>query len=394
MRVSDFRMSVNERGRNELWWRLLRVLQVDKFMNATELSQKYLIFKCQAGSHAYGMNTANSDQDIRGLFIAPPEYHLGNFQHVEQVEIKSTGEDCVIYELKKFVELASKCNPNIIEMLFTPERFVYHIDPAFEEFIVNRHLFISKIAKFAYSGYAIAQLKRIKGHKKWINQPQSETPPNILDYCKVIYVSGEICLDNLKIREFLQDKFLCKTSNNLFRIFKSEKFSKLPVSEDGVNFQFVDISDEKLFERDGKVEGCGVLVFREDDFKEDRQKWNQYWNWKENRNEVRSKLEEEYNYDTKHAAHLVRLLKMCEEILTTGELIVHRPDAQELLAIRNGSKSYDEIIEWAEAQDRKMDDLYEKSTLQHSPNKVEIDKLYMRVVKQYWNKNVPGWYYP
>lgn len=362
-------------------------------MNAREIADKYLVFKCQAGSKLYGMSTATSDSDIRGIFIAPPEYYLGNFQHVEQVEIKNPGEDCVIYELKKFVELASRCNPNLIELLFTPKEFTYHLDPAFQEIIDHRHLFISKIARHSFSGYSMSQLKRIKGHKKWISQPQSEDPPRMLDYCKIMYTTGRMTNDYDQIKTYLDDKFLCKTNNNWFRIFKSNKFRKPAVSDDGLNFQFVDISDDKLFHKDADVEGCGMLMFREEDYKEDYTKWNQYWKWKAERNPTRAALEEKYEYDSKHAAHLVRLLKMCREILTTGEVIVHRPDADELLAIRNGSKSYDEIVQWAEQQDAEMEELYEKSTLPYSPNKQAIDALMMRVIKKYWSKNVPGWYY-
>ena len=51
------------------------------------------------------------------------------------------------------------------------------------------------------------------------------------------------------------------------------------------------------------------------------------------------------------ALHLVRLLRMGIEILTTGDLQVWRHDADELLAIRNGAWTYEQLIAWsAEAQ--------------------------------------------
>ncbi|AEZ66297.1 hypothetical protein phiTE_131 [Pectobacterium phage phiTE] len=37
-----------------------------------------------------------------------------------------------------------------------------------------------------------------------------------------------------------------------------------------------------------------------------------------NRNAARHELEEKFGYDTKHAMHLVRLLRMSQEILETG----------------------------------------------------------------------------
>ena len=41
--------------------------------------------------------------------------------------------------------------------------------------------------------------------------------------------------------------------------------------------------------------------------------------------------------------HLVRLLKMGVEVLTEGTLVVRRPDAEELLAIRAGSLDYERL---------------------------------------------------
>ena len=50
----------------------------------------------------------------------------------------------------------------------------------------------------------------------------------------------------------------------------------------------------------------------------------------------RKQLVLEHGYDSKNAAHLIRLLRMCKEFLATGEMIVFRPDAAELLDIKKG----------------------------------------------------------
>lgn len=62
------------------------------------------------------------------------------------------------------------------------------------------------------------------------------------------------------------------------------------------------------------------------------------------RNPARAELERRFGYDTKHAMHLIRLLRMGLEVLRTGELLVRRPDAEELLAIRDGALSFDELL--------------------------------------------------
>ncbi|WP_062494265.1 DNA polymerase beta superfamily protein [Gluconobacter potus] len=56
-------------------------------------------------------------------------------------------------------------------------------------------------------------------------------------------------------------------------------------------------------------------------------------------------LEKAYGYDTKAAAHVIRLLRTCREILDEGVVHVRRPDAAELRAIREGAVSLDDIIQ-------------------------------------------------
>mgnify|MGYP000685677543 CR=1 FL=1 len=66
--------------------------------------------------------------------------------------------------------------------------------------------------------------------------------------------------------------------------------------------------------------------------------------------------------------------------LLGGTFVVRRPDAEELLTIRAGSWSYESLVEWATAQDREMDALYESSKLPHSPNTKALDHLCMSLV--------------
>lgn len=75
--------------------------------------------------------------------------------------------------------------------------------------------------------------------------------------------------------------------------------------------------------------------------------WQHYRRWREERNPARARLEEQHGYDTKHAMHLVRLLKMGEEVLAQGTLIVRRPDREWLLGIRDGALSYEALLELA-----------------------------------------------
>lgn len=58
---------------------------------------------------------------------------------------------------------------------------------------------------------------------------------------------------------------------------------------------------------------------------------------------------------------------MGAEILETGKVNVFRPDAQELLDIRNGKLTYEELLEYAEFMDNKVSkELYKTSFLPRS----------------------------
>ena len=111
--------------------------------------------------------------------------------------------------------------------------------------------------------------------------------------------------------------------------------------------------------------------------------WNQYQEWLRTRNAARAELEAANGYDTKHGMHLVRLMRMCREILETGRVLVRRPDAEELLEIRAGAWTYERLIEWAEVQDRELTELGKLSKLPKSPDRVALDALCVEMVSEH-----------
>lgn len=81
----------------------------------------------------------------------------------------------------------------------------------------------------------------------------------------------------------------------------------------------------------------------------------------------------------KHAMHLVRLLRMGKEIVSTGQVLVKRPDKDELLAIRAGAWSYEQVQEWAESQKNEIKTI--PSTLPETADKEFLDKLCVKIVE-------------
>ena len=81
------------------------------------------------------------------------------------------------------------------------------------------------------------------------------------------------------------------------------------------------------------------------------------------------------------------------EIVSEGKVIVKRPDAKELLAIKNGAWTYDKVMEYKEYMEKKMDEEYirqnkllaegKPTPLPHSINKEKINALYHTSYKEY-----------
>jgi len=65
----------------------------------------------------------------------------------------------VYRELQKFLVLALKANPNILEVLDSPE--VLHVTPLTEELLGMLSRFLSKLLFQTYNGYVMSQFKKL-----------------------------------------------------------------------------------------------------------------------------------------------------------------------------------------------------------------------------------------
>lgn len=118
----------------------------------------HVVFRCVLGSHAYGLAHAGSDVDRRGIYLPPADRHWSLYGVPEQLEDRATDE--VYWELRKFVVLALKANPNILECLYTP--LVEHATPVAQALLAMRASFLSKLAYTTYNGYVLSQFKRME----------------------------------------------------------------------------------------------------------------------------------------------------------------------------------------------------------------------------------------
>ncbi|RYD48892.1 MAG: hypothetical protein EOP85_02665, partial [Verrucomicrobiaceae bacterium] len=146
-----------------------------------------LLLDTVAGSHAYGTAIEGSDEDLRGVFVAPRSF-LSGLDDIEQVADERN--DQVYYELGHFVSLLLKNNPNALELLAMPEDCIRHRHPLFK--LLDPQVFLSKLCAKTFGEYAMGQIRKARGLNKKIVNPQPEERLTMLSFCHVPEGQGSL----------------------------------------------------------------------------------------------------------------------------------------------------------------------------------------------------------
>lgn len=343
------------------------------------------IFECMAGSHAYGTSTPTSDVDIRGVCIpADKSYYIGFGMNVFEQKDKwsDTEDDKVIYDLRKFLKLAAESNPNILDLLFCDESDIRKTSDSWKKIQEQRQKFLSRKARHSYTGYAFSQLRRIKNHRGYLLNPPKKRPERA-DY-GLPEQERTATPEMIGAFQWVLTEML-KNSLESSTVFSQETLEELKQ----VNYIGLVQSQLKpeVYAEVQKLTGASDewmhAMGQEKAYTNAMNEWTSYQNWAKSRNVKRAEIEAKYGYDTKHAMHLVRLIRMGKEILEQGLVLVKRPDAEELVAIRNGAWTYDQVVTYAENMEQIMEASQKTSPLPREPDRVGIDKLCQEVIENY-----------
>ena len=126
------------------------------YIRTTNNEQLRVILDVVSGSRAYGLHRPDSDYDYRGIFI-PPAHKLLGFGMRETVS--KQGEDATYHSLKKYLQLALKANPNILEWLWVDSP---NVSKEGQELIDNRRRFLSQLVHVTFGGYAMSHMKKME----------------------------------------------------------------------------------------------------------------------------------------------------------------------------------------------------------------------------------------
>ncbi|WP_298899561.1 nucleotidyltransferase domain-containing protein [uncultured Psychroserpens sp.] len=338
-----------------------------------------IIFESISGSKAYGLDTATSDTDIKGVFILPKEQFY-SLNYIGQ--INNDTNDVAYYELNKFIELLSKNNPNIMELLNVPKECVLYKHPIFDT--IKKDDFLSKLCKNTFANYAFTQIKKARGLNKKIVNPVEKERKSVEDFC---YVRQEN--QSMLFKSFVEKNNFNLKGFGLVKLAHMKDCYNLFYNED-LNYNGIarkNANDVCLSSIPKPEQPIAVLYFNVDGYSTYCKKYKEYWDWVEKRNEERYKnnISHSKNYDAKNMMHTFRLLHMAKEIGLDGEINVRRNDRDLLLAIKNADFDYDELVHKAEKIKGELDEIYKNSNLIERPNMRLVNQLAYNIREKFYN---------
>jgi predicted nucleotidyltransferase len=379
-----------------------------------------ILFETIVGSQAYGTQTPTSDEDHKFVYILPMDNILGT-GYVEQLNVT---KDITGWELKRFLELMGSNNPTVLELLNSPEDCIITKHPLFDHILDRKEEFITKICKDSFGGYARQQIKKAKGLNKKQNWEKDKVVrKDLLDFCYVLNGEKTIPWRTWNAGRY-DEKFIGAVSvpnaRDVYALFYDsvaemihsqntdeelrEKYKEvLRKAGKSMGMGYKGLVNTGHEDEDGKInygisnqlrlssvpkgeKVIATIVYNKDGYSEHCKDFKEYQEWLENRNEARYVETQEHGQriDGKNMMHCMRLINMATEIGEGKGIIVRRPDAQELLAIRRGEVDLDSLIDIADEAIENMDKVFENSTLPNNVDKGLVNELLVKIRKGFY----------
>lgn len=325
-----------------------------------ENNEIFKILKIVTGSHLYGLNTPQSDEDYVGIMIPTIDYYFG-MKNVNEVtenilsknELgKNTSEavDCKFYEIREFFKLAFENNPNILEILFAPPSSIITATEYSKMILEGAEYFVGK--EFIYRkflAYAISQKRKMT-----INTNNYESLLKFYDFL-------------MTHQEKNQATGEPRTLNDINEL---QNWGTILIGKNGETDKTLQIEDVKF--------PTGATIKKT----------------KNNIQELvrrvgsRRELILKHGFDVKYASHLIRLLFECKELLDTGRLEFPFTGKTKdiILGIKTGNYKLEEIQKLSEELENECNKSYQNSKVQKTPDFNKIERLLVDILEDFFRK--------
>lgn len=370
-----------------------------------------IIFEAITGSQAYGTAEEGSDIDIKGVFILPMNLLLTD-DYTPLVSDEKNDKN--YYEIGRYIELLNVGNPTALELLYSYDDIIIYKSDLFDELLINRDLYLTKILKNSFGKYAGSQIQKARGlNKKIVNKidPIKKSP---IDFCFVISSHESYTLTEFLSKNNYNQKFcgLVKVPNaeGIFALYYDEyshlcfdesipeqerdenklkykdkfKFYKgiIKESENGDlvsnEIRYSSISKDANHIINFYYNKNGYTIYCKD--------YTAYYEWVEKRNAARYNTNMKHNkgYDGKNLSHCHRLLDICIEIGEEKGFSLKRENVKQLLDIKHGVYEYDNLILEADDKIKYINELYDNCSLPNEVDKVKSKEILLNIRKKFY----------
>lgn len=195
-----------------------------------------IILEGIVGSTAYGMATADSDEDRLGIFVAPTAEIVGLDWNNHKESIVRHEPDQTLHEIGKFCRLALQCNPTVTELLWL-ESYTTLTYTGVDLVALQGKFLSTKSVAARYGGYAKSQVERLRrrGDGSFSSDTRKRTAKHAR-HCYRLLIQGS----DLMIEGILPVKLDPATRDRCFEL------GELAVSDLDKFYEWWEVADESF----------------------------------------------------------------------------------------------------------------------------------------------------
>lgn len=194
--------------------------EIELRLRQVEQEEKVCIFyACESGSRAWGFPSADSDYDVRFLYIHPPKWYLSIDDKRDVIECKiSDLIDISGWDIRKALKLLRKSNPPLLEWLNSPIVYQQRRDIVEKIRLLMPEYYSPKSCLYHYLHMAEGNFREyLKGEIVWVKKYFYVLRPILA--CKWIEAGyGVVPMEfEILINRLIEDNELKDAINELLR---------------------------------------------------------------------------------------------------------------------------------------------------------------------------------